>query len=261
MTSARDRRSVDPPPAPDWLVGRPIAHRGLHDRAAGVIENSLSAARAAIAGGFAIECDVQLTADGEAVVFHDFALDRLTGASGPVAGRSAAELGAIALSGSAGDRIPTLGALLATVGGRVPLICEVKSRFDGDMRLANRVLAVAAGHAGPLAVKSFDPAVVTHLRACAMPNPLGIVAEASYGDPEWAALAPERRADLAALSHVGDTRPDFLSWRVHDLPHAAPALFRAALGRPVMVWTVRTADQRQRAARWADQMVFEGFAP
>lgn len=247
--------------APDWLVGRPIAHRGLHDRAAGVIENSLSAARAAIAGGYAVECDVQLTADGEAVVFHDFALDRLTGAAGPVAERTAAELACTALSGSAGDRVPTLGDLLALIAGRVPLVCEVKSRFDGDLRLADRVAEATAGYAGPLAVKSFDPAVVAHLRGRALPRPLGIVAEACYDDPEWAGLAPDLRAALAALSHVGDTRPDFLSWRVHDLPHAAPALFRGALGRPVMAWTVRAPDQRQRAASWADQMVFEGFAP
>ncbi len=252
---------IGEPNAPDWLVGRPVAHRGLHDRAKGVIENSLTAARAAVAGGFAIECDVQLTADGEAVVFHDVALDRLTAASGPVVERRAAELGDIALSGAVEDHIPTLGALLDLIGGRVPLICEVKSRFDGDTRLADRVAAVASHYPGPLAVKSFDPAVLAHLRGRGLPNPLGIVAEAAYEDPEWAALTPDARDGLAALAHVGDTRPDFLSWRVQDLPHAAPQLFRAALGRPVMGWTVRTADQRQRAARWADQMVFEGFVP
>ena len=68
--------------APGWLTERPIAHRGLHDQAAGIVENSLSAARAAIEAGFAIECDVQLSADGEAMVFHDFTLERLTGATG-----------------------------------------------------------------------------------------------------------------------------------------------------------------------------------
>src|SRR4051794_2404055 len=61
----------------DWLTARPIAHRGLHDKAKGVIENTVSAALAAVDAGYAIECDVQLTGDGEAVVFHDFTLDRL----------------------------------------------------------------------------------------------------------------------------------------------------------------------------------------
>ncbi|WP_428977771.1 glycerophosphodiester phosphodiesterase family protein [Lichenibacterium minor] len=252
---------IGEPNAPDWLVRRPIAHRGLHDRAAGTIENSLAAARAAVAGGFAVECDVQLAADGEAVVFHDAALDRLTASTGPVAALRSADLCAIALAGSATDRIPTLTALLDAIDRRVPLICEVKSGFSGDMRLADRVAELATAYGGPLAIKSFDPAVIAHLRGLGTAIPLGIVAEASYDDPEWAALAPDMRAGLAALAHVADTRPDFLSWRVHDLPHAAPMLFRVALGRPVMSWTVRTPDQRQRAARWADQMVFEGFAP
>ena len=77
-------RGLTPVNAPAWLVERPIAHRGLHDAAKGVIENTLRAAEAAIAGGFAIECDIQLSSDGEAIVFHDETLDRLTDASGPV---------------------------------------------------------------------------------------------------------------------------------------------------------------------------------
>ena len=247
-------------PAPDWLVRRPIAHRGLHDRAAGRIENAPAAALAAIEHGFAIECDVQLTADGDAVVFHDFTLDRLTASQGPVAGRTAAALGALGLAG-ARDTIPSLAGFLALVAGRVPVVCEIKSRFDGDMRLADRAAAVGAAYGGPLAFKSFDPAVVAHLRGRDVPNPLGIVAEAAYDDPEWAALTPAHRRDLAAMLHFAETRPDFLSWHVGDLPHAVPYLCRTAIGLPVMTWTVRTAEQRQRAASWADQMVFEGFVP
>lgn len=248
------------PGAPGWLVRRPIAHRGLHDRARGTIENSPSAARAAIVRGFAIECDVQLTADGEAVVFHDFSLDRLTAASGPVAERRAGDIAGLPLNASA-DRIPTLGTFLDLVHGTVPLVCEVKSRFDGDMRLADRVVALAARYGGPFAIKSFDPAVVAHLRGLDLSVPLGIVAEADYADPEWDGLSAERKRDLAEMLHFADTRPDFLSYNVGDLPHAVPHLCRVAIGIPVMTWTVRTSEQRQRAARWADQMVFEGFAP
>jgi glycerophosphoryl diester phosphodiesterase len=246
--------------APDWLVLRPIAHRGLHDRTAARIENAPSAALAAIRHGFAIECDVQLTADGDAVVFHDFTLDRLTGTSGAVADRRASELTETTLRDSS-DRIPTLAALLDLIGGRVPLICEIKSRFDGDMRLADRVAEIARAHGGPLALKSFDPAVVTHLRRHALPCPLGIVGEAEYTAPEWNALSPERKRDMAEMLHFGETRPDFLSYRVADLPHAVPFLCRTAIGLPVMTWTVRTEEQRHRAAIWADQMVFEGFVP
>ena len=128
-----------------WLVARPIAHRGLHDLAGGVIENSPSAAEAAIAGGFGIECDVQLTADGQAVVFHDFVLDRLTGETGAVVARKAAELTGITLKGS-GDHLPTLPAFLDLIGGRVPLVIEIKSRFDGNLALTKRTVEVLAGY-------------------------------------------------------------------------------------------------------------------
>ncbi len=70
-------------PELDWLTARPIAHRGYHDRAQRRIENTLPAAEAAIAHNFAIECDLQATADGRVVVFHDDVLDRLTEPTGP----------------------------------------------------------------------------------------------------------------------------------------------------------------------------------
>ncbi len=247
-------------PTPAWLVAAPIAHRGLHDRRAGRIENSLSAAAAAMSHGFAIECDVQRAADGEAVVFHDTDLRRLTGRGGTIHGLTAAEAAAATLDGSA-DRIPSLATLLDLVAGQVPVICEIKSRFDGDLRLADRVMELVRGYGGPLAIKSFDPAVIRHLRQRDEGRPLGIVSEARFEGSEWSDLGLAFRADLAALTHFSETRPDFLSFAVDDLPHAAPSLCRAVLGLPVMTWTVRHAGQRQKAAAFADQMVFEGFLP
>ena len=244
-----------------WLVAKPIAHRGLHDLAAGVIENSPSAATAAIAGGFGIECDVQLTADGEAVVFHDFVLDRLTGETGAVVARKAAELGAITLKGS-NDRILTLSAFLDLIGGRVPLVIEIKSRFDGDPALTRRTVEVVAGYKGhPIVIKSFDPAIVTALRELAPEIPRGIVAMNAYDYGDYDSLSPERKHALANLLHFTESRPDFISWKVTDLDSAAPYLCRNALGLPLMSWTVRTPEERQRAAAMADQMVFEGFRP
>jgi glycerophosphoryl diester phosphodiesterase len=251
--------------APAWLTARPIAHRGLHDRAAGRIENSTGAALAAIEKDFAIECDVQLSSDGEAMVFHDFSLERLTGETGKVAERTARELGAIELAGS-NDRIVSLAAFLDLIAGRTPLVVEIKSRFEQDLRLARRVAEVVRGRPAPIAIKSFDPDVIAFLQGRRtdlglQEAPLGIVAEADYGQADWKFLSYDRQVELPNLLHFESTRPDFLSWRVDDLPHAAPHLFRVALGRPVMTWTVRTPEQRARAARWADQMVFEGFTP
>lgn len=244
-----------------WLTARPIAHRGLHDAAGGVIENSLSAAAAAIAGGFAIECDVQLSADEEALVFHDFSLERLTAQSGRVDARKAAELAAIGLKGS-DDRIPTLSAFLDAIGGRTPLVIEVKSRFDGDLRLARRTAAIVAGRKDwPIVLKSFDPVIVAALRELAPGFARGIVAMNEYSYADYEHLAPGEKHALANLLHFGESRPDFVSWKVADLPSAAPFLCRKALGLPLMTWTVRTPEDRVRAVEHADQMVFEGFRP
>lgn len=248
-------------PALGWLVARPIAHRGLHDLAAGVIENSASAAEAAIAGGFGIECDVQLTADGEAVVFHDFVLDRLTAESGTVVERKADALSAITLKGSR-DGIPTLSAFLDLIGGRVPLVIEIKSRFDGNLALTRRAVEVLAGYQShPIVIKSFDPAIVTALRELAPEIPRGIVAMNAYDYGDYDSLSPARKHALANLLHFSESQPHFLSWKVADLESAAPYLCRNALGMPLMSWTVRTPEERQRAKAFADQMVFEGFHP
>ncbi|HEX8166374.1 MAG TPA: glycerophosphodiester phosphodiesterase family protein [Beijerinckiaceae bacterium] len=245
--------------APDWLVARPIAHRGLHDAGAGVFENTLSAADAAVAAGFAIECDVQDTADGDAVVFHDHTLDRLIGARVTVRERTAAQLAVLTIGGS--DRIPTLKAFLDRIAGRTPLVVEIKSRFDNDPRLTHRTIDVLSAYRGPFAVKSFDPFVVAAVRTTAPEMPRGIVAESVYQGDEWEKLSPEQRRDMANLLHFRATEPDFLSWRARDLPCAAPFLCRHLKRLPVMAWTVRTEADRARAALHADQIVFEGFRP
>ena len=149
--------------APDWLTARPVAHRGLHDAARGIIENMPGAINAAIEGNFAIEVDLQLTADGEAMVHHDDALGRLTEGSGALLGKTAAELRAVKFKDTS-ERMMSLGDLCALVDGRVPLVIEVKSHFDGDRKLVARMAEVLACYSGPAAVMSFDPDQVLALR-------------------------------------------------------------------------------------------------
>src|SRR5437764_13284476 len=115
--------------APDWLTARPVAHRGLNDAARGIIENMPGAAAAAVAGNFAIECDIQLTADGEAIVHHDDELGRLTEGSGALKQKTAAELKVVRFKNT-DEHMMTLADLCNLVGGRVPLVIEVKSHFD-----------------------------------------------------------------------------------------------------------------------------------
>lgn len=246
--------------APFWLTATPIAHRGLHDRASGVIENTISAARAAIEKGFAIECDVQLSSDGEVFVFHDDALERLTNASGDFKIFSKTEIGSLSLKGTS-DHIPTLSEFLDVIAGRVPLICEIKSRFDGSIAAVQRVAEVIASYEGPIALKSFDPIMVEATEHHAPDRPRGFIGESVYDDPEWDFLSAEQKKDFATLQSLDAMKLDFLSWYIKDLDHPTPQLARGSLGLPIMSWTVRTADQRIKAQRYADQIVFEGFLP
>jgi len=245
------------------LMAKPIAHRGLHDRSLGVIENSLAAFLAAVERGYGIECDVQITRDGEAVVFHDFDLDRLTSQRGRVDENTAAELGKFTLmQSSAGNAIYPLAIMLDAVAGRVPIVIEIKSRFDGDLRLTRRVAEILRSYPDhPICVESFDPRVVTALRMLLPSHPHGIVAMARYEYPDYASLSAEEKHAMGNLLHFGEMQPAFLSWNVRDLPHCGPYLCRTALGLPVSAWTVRTPDDVIRASTHADQMVFEGFLP
>ena len=243
-----------------WLTARPVAHRGLHDAARGVIENTASAFQAAIDGGYGIECDVQLSRNGEAMVHHDFELGRLTVGSGPLLALTAAELKIVDFRGSA-DRMLTLAELCALVAGRVPLLVEIKSRFEGDMRLTQRVAEVLAPYAGPVAAMSFDPAVLATLREMAPHITRGIVAERHYAHAEWSRMTPAQRRSLAFLLHAPRSRPQFVAYAVRDLPAAAPLVARHVFGLPLLTWTVRSEEDRRRAARFADQAIFEGFTP
>jgi glycerophosphoryl diester phosphodiesterase len=247
-------------PALDWLTARPFAHRGLHDNAAGLIENTAGAFTAAIAAGYGIECDIQISADGEAMVHHDDALGRLTDGRGRLAEMTAAALQAVTFRAGR-ERMLTLGALCDLVAGRAALLVEIKSRFDGDLRLAKRASAVLAGYRGPIALMSFDPAPIEALRTIAPSLVCGIVAERHYTHAEWDGLTPIQKFRLAHLLHAARTRPRFLAYAVKDLPAPASVLARTVFGLPVLTWTVRTEAQRRIAARWADQMIFEGFKP
>jgi len=246
------------PHAPDWLIARPIAHRGLHDMKLGKIENSLEAAEAAIAAHYAIECDVQITKDGDALVFHDFSLERLTEVQGEVADLNAETLQAISYRAGAGT-LPTLDTFLQKIAGRTPLIIEIKSGFDRDLRLADRVAALLSTYDGPVAVKSFDPDVLTGLRDLQLTSPIGFLGEAHYDHEEWSILSPEKKQSLIDFSFFDAVKPDFLSWYAADLPHAVPRLCRSGLGLPVMTWTIRSPEARKRVTPFADQIVFEGF--
>ena len=247
-------------PGHHWLTAHPIAHRGLHDAAAGTIENTGTAFSAAIASSYAIETDLQISADGEAMVHHDDALGRLTDGHARLADLTATEIKAVHFKATS-DRILTLGELCDLVAGRATLVIELKSRFDGDLRLAHRAAQVLAGYAGPVAVMSFDPAPIEMLRTIAPKLVRGIVAERHYSHQEWDAMPALAKFQLAFLLHAPRTQPQFIAYSVKDLPSPAPWMARTLFGLPLLTWTVRSTEDQRRAARWADQIIFEGFRP
>jgi glycerophosphoryl diester phosphodiesterase len=225
-----------------------------------VIENTASAFTAAIAGNYGIETDVQISADGEAMVHHDDALGRLTEGSAALADMSAGDIKAARFKATS-DRIMTLGELCDLVGGRTPLVIELKSRFNGDRRLVQRAAEVLAGYRGPAAVMSFDPGMIETARIVAPTLTRGIVAERHYDHAEWDRLPAASKLRLAWLLHANRTRPQFVAYGVKDLPAVAPLVARWVFGLPLLTWTVRSPADRATAARWTDQAIFEGWRP
>lgn len=238
----------------------PLAHRGLHDRAHGVIENSLSAVRAAAEAGYGIEIDVQLSADDAAMTFHDDTLERLTDAAGPVRARQSADLARIALTGGSGDLIPTLPDTLAMVAGRVPIVIEIKRQKDGAGPLEAATAAALAGYGGPAAIMSFDPRAVAWFRDNAPQIPRGLVS-CAFDDPEdGEGLSAGERKALADLSYFDALGADFVSYGAADLPRPAVKALRAR-GVPILCWTIRSQDAADAALQHVDTITFEGFRP
>jgi glycerophosphoryl diester phosphodiesterase len=237
-------------PAPDpkrvaGLADTPYAHRGLHG--AGRIENSRAAFEAAIVAGHGIELDVQVSADGEAIVIHDYDLDRLTGSRGKVAAMTASKLGAVGLAGTE-EMLAPLSAILGLIGGSVALLIELKLRDRHVGPLCNAVRRALEGYGGTVGVMSFNPEVGRWFARHAPHLVRGLVVTESG--------KKGLRGRLERHLFLWRAKPDFLAYDIRDLPSRFAADQRAR-GLPVLTWTVRTADERKRAAAHADQIIYE----
>lgn len=229
------------------FIERPITHRALHDIESGVLENSISAFQASIDCNYAIECDLQISADGRAMVFHDPVLSRLTNRTEAVADLTCKELETINLTGGK-DTIRPLEEHLALVAGQVPLVLELKSEPSGSVRLVNAVAKALEGYDGSVAVMSFDHAHCQRFREEMPSVPRGLTA---MGKGE------------SAITHrqaMKDYDLQFLSYNIKDLPTPFVEEVRKE-GKPVITWTVRTADDVGATRAYADQMTFESFRP
>lgn len=244
-----------------FLTARPIAHRGLHAISQGIVENCETAFGEAIRHDYAIECDVQLSGDGEAMVFHDFTLDRLTESVGALRDYDAAALMDVQFLAT-DDRMQTLSDLLHQVDGRVALIIELKSAHEqADLALVDAVLSALERYQGPYALMSFDPALVKRVRMLSPATICGIVS-CAYTHPDDAkSHSWLRRFMLKHMLHMPFTRPHFISYGVKDLPSPVPTLWRTLLKRPLICWTTRSEEEDARARRWVDQVTFEHYRP
>jgi len=244
----------------DWLTQRPVAHRGLHDASAGVMENTPSAVKAAISYGFAIEVDLQVSKDGEAMVFHDATLDRLTTSKGKVLDRTAKQLKRVNFKETK-DRMWTLSDLLQLVRGVVPLVIEIKSPRGDVGPLESRVAEVLSTYNGPACVMSFNPHSIITLKTLAPTLVRGLVAGRFADIPAWAHLSEKERFKRRNLLYCFEADADFIAYHVKVLPALAPWVARTVLIKPLLSWTVRSEQDRSTVKRWADQMIFEGFVP
>lgn len=249
------------PDLSDAFRTTPIAHRAYHDRAQGQPENSRAAIRAAVAAGYGIEIDVQMSRDRQAMVFHDDDLDRLTLATGPVRARDATALHAIGLR-DAEDGIPTLPDVLALVDGKVPLLIEVKDQ-DGALGpdvgpLEEAVAQALRGYAGPVALMSFNPHSVRRMAALCPEIPRGLTT-CAYEPGSFDGLTETRRSALAAISAADDIDLQFLSHHHTDLANPRVQALRAR-GLSLLCWTITSPEEEAAARQLADNVTFEGYA-
>lgn len=249
--AALDRRLVA---APDparvgFLYSHDIAHRGLWGGP--VPENSLAAARAAIQGGFGIECDVRLSRDGTVMVFHDADTGRLTGRSGSIANMATHDIQSLRLGGGE-ERVPTLAQFTGLIAGRVPLLIEIKTdTLAQTAPLCLAVRRVLEGYRGPVAVMGFNPEVGRWFLNHAPKIVRGLVMT-EHRESRGRAIRDAITRRLA----VKRARLDFLGYDVRFLPSSLPAALRAK-GLPVVSWTVRSEADRAAAAAYADRPIFE----
>lgn len=237
----------------------PIAHRGLHNAEQNIVENSRGSVEAAIAHGYAIEIDVQLTKDNQAVVFHDEALDRLIDRTGNVVDFTLSELQKMAYK-MGGETIISFAQLLEIVKGQVPLIVEVKSLTKNIGPLAAHVANLMQDYKGDICIMSFNPFTVREFKRIAPQIIRGIVAEYNMTPHEWPGTNSLTRFLFKNLLHWPLISPHFISYHVHDLPRLSVSIAKW-FGVPIITWTVKSAKDAAYSEKHADQITFEGYLP
>ena len=238
------------------LVQYRYAHRGLHDLAAGIPENSLPAFRRAAEQGFGAELDVHLTKDGRLAVIHDSDLRRLCGMDGIVEEMDAAQLSRLRLLGTE-ERIPFLEEILPLFAGGPPLLIEMKTRRNAAL-LADALTSALADYRGDYCVESFDPWALYVLR---LRNPDCIRGQLSKHFGRDGGVNAVGGFFLGNLCFNWLSKPDFIAYRLQDRKSWALRLCRRLYRVQEFSWTVTTPEQQRQLEEAGSVIIFEGFTP
>ena len=230
------------------------AHRGLWNEK--LPENSLPAFAAAVEKGYGIETDVQLTSDGQLILFHDDTLTRMCGVKRRTAECTLEEARACRLNGT-DCLIPTLDEFLETVGGRVPLLIEIKTNPRVGL-LCEKLDARLRDYTGPYMIESFDPRAVRWYRKN---RPDILRGQLTFGLVKPSATAKTRVTRLIASQAVNALgRPDFIAAEaVTD--HSLPLRLLRAFPAHWVAWTVRSQVEMDGLKPRYETQIFEGFIP
>jgi glycerophosphoryl diester phosphodiesterase len=227
------------------------AHRGLHDSA--TPENSLAAFKKAVDNGFGIELDVQLSADGQVMVFHDYTLVRMTGADGKLSEKTAEELKELNLN-CTDETIPLLTEVLELVDGKVPLLVELKGE-NANTHLCGKVHELIREYNGYYVVESFNPLLIHSYKKLSPSTPCGLLITKFSKDRGISPL--NLILDWMALNFL--SKPDFIAFD-HRYKKISLSLCRQIYRLPEMTWTIRD-EEVYNSIQEGKCAIFEGFIP
>lgn len=230
-------------------VGVRFAHRGLFHN--GAAENSMTAFKRALEGGYGIELDVSLSKDGVLMVFHDSELSRMTGQTGKVCDYTAEELNKIKLIGS-DDTIPTLSEVLSLVNGRVPLLVEIKENETGTA-VSEKVCEVMRSYKGDYLIESFNPFALKVVRKNLPEVPRGILSDRFSKDR---GLKGTKYLMLEYLIPNLIARPNFIAYGVNGYKNLSLRLCKA-MGATTVAWTTHGEKETESALTRFDAVIFE----
>lgn len=238
--------------------GAHLAHRGLHDLSAGIVENTLPAFEAAVRRGYGMELDIQFSSDRQVVVFHDDTLRRLTGDGRRVDECALSELREFRLMGLEGARIPTLKEVLKLVDGQTPLLIELKSGRHNAL-LCQALMEHLRGYKGAYMVESFNPLIVFWFRRHAPGLVRGqLVCPMRGYRPKAGRVSGFFMAGLL-LNCLG--RPDFVAYDANALRFFSPHFQRAVFHTPMAAWTVRSEELEKLIEDRREISIFENIRP